>query len=51
MAPVIVEKIAITVSFAISFHVELLLPEPGDRGAARDGLGFPFPATTSMVVG
>jgi hypothetical protein len=51
MAPVIVEKIAITVSFTISSHVELLLPEHGGRGAAGDGLlGFPFPTTTSMVV-
>jgi hypothetical protein len=51
MAPVKAEKIAITVSFAISSHVEQLLPEPGGRGAARDGrLGFPFPTTTAMVV-
>jgi hypothetical protein len=49
MPAVTVETIAIPICFAISYKCELLLTEPGGRGTARDGVGFPM-ATRSRIL-
>jgi hypothetical protein len=49
MPAVTVETFAIPICFAISYECELLLTEPGGRGTARDGVGFPK-ATRSHIL-